>query len=497
MCVQGHLLDRGTCSIFLLSACARDYIPLMPLVAEHGIPARFARGVQSDRSCHLKCALITFKSCLSMSSISVINRSAARWLEHCGCCVLLVASPLAQGCLRSNDTVLQPDTDTAANSVEAAPSSGGAGGKSASSGAGGAGATSSRTETGIRAGASGGAATTRNTGNTQNAGGGGGSDSQSQTNSDSNAAGSIASVSAGTGGVQSSEMPQAGSGGEPNSAAAAGSAGSDEPATSDAAQDPDCDLTGIWIARQITVNEAIGVQAFSNNWYYLEYKQSGTTAEVTKHSDCGMEIVGAVTVTLSRAAVEAQSTRNQQVGRKLSMAKDGSSCRLESKRFWSIRGAEELPYLPDGVRDSEASIRELATMLPLPTKDNTAGAIDPDGDGKLGLAFEISGLLSGTRNSVQRDWTRWFTEPGYEFPAGVDWPDDIVIRADFDNEESVLDPAEGLLTSGSTPAREAKHATTLRFLGRDSSDPRAQALIKENQIDTCFAVQDALPAQEL
>lgn len=278
---------------------------------------------------------------------------------------------------------------------------------------------------------------------------------------------------------------------------AAGSPATQEPAPSAGAQDPDCDLTGIWIARQITVNEAIGVQAFSNNWYYLEYKQSGTTAEVTKHFDCGIEIVGAVTVILPRPAVEAQLTRNQQMGRKLTMMKDGSSCHLETKRFWSIRGAEEAPYLPDGVRDSELSIREVAAALPLPTKDNPTGAIDPDGDGKLGLAFEASGLISGTRNSVQRDWTRWFTERGYEFPAAMDWTDDIVIRADFDNEESVLDPASGLLTSGSTPSSTAKHATTLRFLGRDASDPRAMALIQDNPLDTCYAIQDALPARSL
>jgi hypothetical protein len=290
---------------------------------------------------------------------------------------------------------------------------------------------------------------------------------------------------------------QAGSAGDPNNTGVGGSAGSDEPAATPAAQDPDCDLTGIWIARQITVNEAIGVQAFSNNWYYLEFKQSGTTAEVTKHFDCGIQIVGAVTVILPRPALEAQLTRNQQAGRKLSVSKEGSSCRVESKRFWSIRGAEEARYLHDGVRDSEVSIRELAVSLPLPTKENPEGALDTDGDGKLGIAFEISGLLSGTRNSVQRDWTRWYTEPGYEFPAGMDWTDDLTIRADFDNEESVLDPAQGLLTSGSTPSGTAKHTIDLRFLGRDGSDPRVAALIKDNQVDTCYAVQDALPAREL
>jgi hypothetical protein len=125
------------------------------------------------------------------------------------------------------------------------------------------------------------------------------------------------------------------------------------------------------------------------------------------------------------------------------------------------------------------------------------GAIDPDGDGKLGLAFEISGLLSGTRNSVQRDWTRWFSEPGYEFPPGTDWTTDITIRADFDNEESVLDPQGSLLSSGSTPKTDAKHTLQLRFLGRDVSDPRVAAFVKESQVDTCYAIQDALPAEEL
>ena len=465
----------------------------MQLGAECSLRVRFVHRVRSDRSCHLKCALIAFKSCLNMSSLSVKDR----WLDRgVWFCLLFVATPWSQGCLRSNDTVLRPDTDTAANSVEAAPSTPGRSAGSSTAGTGG--TTSTGSDTGSPSPASVGGVSGQNTGNSQAAGAGGGAGLGSLPNSNSNTAGSGDSASAGNGGTEPVETAHAGSGGggAPNTSTA-GNAGGDPPANSVGAQDPDCDLTGIWIARQITVNEAIGVQAFSNNWYYLEYKQSGIAVEVTKHFDCGIEIVGAVTVVLPRAAVEAQLTRNQQAGRKLSMSKEGASCRLESKRFWSIRGAEELPYLPDGVRDSEANIRDLATSLPLPTKENMAGAIDPDGDGKPGLAFEISGLLSGTRNSVQRDWTRWFTEPGYEFPTGMDWTEDVLIRADFDNEESVLDPTQGLLTSGSTPSREAKHAITFRFLGRDATDPRAQALIKDNQVDTCYAIQDALPAQEL
>lgn len=304
-----------------------------------------------------------------------------------------------------------------------------------------------------------------------------------------------------------------GSAGEPATAgkdavSAAGAAGSamDAGATPDSdaqtpmqavAQDADCDLTGVWIARQITVSEAISVPAYSNNWYYLELTHSGTAVEVTKHFDCGIEVLGAVTVTLPRSALEAQLTHNVQTGRKLTMVKEGSSCHLESQRFWSIRGADENMYLPEGDRSSEMDVRAVAASLPLPTADKPAGAIDPDGDGKPGLAFEITGLISGTRNSVQRDWTRWFSDTGYEIAPSNDWPSDLNIRADFDNEESVLDPREGLLSSGSTPKAGAKHTLRLRFLGRDSSDARVTAIVKPGLVDTCYAIQDALPAEEL
>ena len=407
--------------------------------------------------------------------------------------LVLVVSSGSQGCLRSNDAVLQPDSDSAANSATVMSS---VGGKAASAGMADPVGGGSDASSGSRAGTTGGNASGRSM--AREPSGGAGGTTGSQMGSDAEGTGPAPSDGEGTGGTSSqTTSPEAGSAGEPSEPGGSVSAGTGEPATSAGAQDPDCDLTGIWIARQITVNEAIGVQAFSNNWYFLEYKQEGTTAEVVRHFDCGIKIVGLVTVVLPRPAVEAQLTRNLQSGRKLTMAKDGASCRLETKRFWSIRGAEEASYLPDGVRDSEASIADVAMALPLPTKDNPEGAIDPDGDGKLGLAFEASGALAGTRNSVQRDWTRWFTEAGYEFPASMGWTEDVVIRADFDNEESVLDPTSGLLTSGSTPSATAKHAVTLRFLGRDAQDPRVTALVKDNDLETCFAVQDALPAQEL
>jgi hypothetical protein len=414
----------------------------------------------------------SFKSVALTSRNIVLTRTP--WLTYAYAVAL-------SGCLGRNDTVLKPDPDNATNSVQAAPKvaekaeAGRASDGSANSQAGAESKEPARPPSSAAAGASGAPAKPAD-----------------KSVADADAMGSAGQSSM----PVDASVPLAGSTAMAMAPETPSDAGTNPP-TSAGAQDADCDLSGIWIARQISVSEAIGVQAFSNNWYYIEIKQSGTTAELTRHYDCGIQIVGAVTVILPRNALEAQISHNSQTGRKLTVTKDGATCSLDSKRFWSIRGADEARYLPEGVRDSETSIRAVAMTTPLPTPDLTEGATDPDGDGKLGLAFEISGLLSGTRNSVQRDWTRWFTEAGYEIPPAMDWTSDLKLRADFDNEESVLDPREGLLASGSTPSATAKHQLSLRFLGRDASDPRATAIVKEAQVDTCYAIQDALPAQEL
>jgi hypothetical protein len=55
----------------------------------------------------------------------------------------------------------------------------------------------------------------------------------------------------------------------------------------------------------------------------------------------------------------------------------------------------------------------------------------------------------------------------------------------------------GLLTSGSMPKPDSKHVLKLRFLGRDKSDPRVAAIVKAADIDTCYAIQDAMKAETL
>jgi hypothetical protein len=263
------------------------------------------------------------------------------------------------------------------------------------------------------------------------------------------------------------------------------------------ARDPDCDFTGIWIADQITVSEALSRPQSSNQWMYLEFKQSGTALEVTKHFDCGIEVRGTATVTMSRATTQALIAHNVQIGRKATLKRNAAHCELAVDRFWSVRGADEARFLPNATRDSSDSVETVDMLKPLPTVVNTDGAVDTENDGRLGVAYQVAGSISGTRNTVQRYWTRWHTDTDYEIPASDNWTSDLVIRTEFDNEESVLSPKSGLLLSSSKPKSDAKHVLKLRFLGRDSSDPRVAAIVKATDLDTCYAIQDALPAEKL
>lgn len=306
-------------------------------------------------------------------------------------------------------------------------------------------------------------------------------------------AGATASAQAGSGG--SAQAPDAGAAADAQ--VAGGSAAMDAEAAPVGATAQDCDFTGLWAAKQLTVSEALGLPQTSNNWFYLEIKQTGDEIVFVRSLDCGIEVAGTATVTLSRMTLEATLTRNSQDGRSATLKKVDGKCVFETQPFWKVRGADEQRYLPNATRDSADSIAKVAMENPLPTAAMPDGAIDTESDGKLGMAFQVSGVISGVRNSVQRDWSRWFTEPGFEIEPSSDWPSELTIRSDFDNEESILDPSTGLLASTAQPARNAKHSFKLRFLGRDTSDPRATAMIKASDLDTCYAIQDAMPAEAL
>jgi hypothetical protein len=260
------------------------------------------------------------------------------------------------------------------------------------------------------------------------------------------------------------------------------------------AKDADCDLNGIWAARQVTESTALGIAPqFASNWYYLEFAQDGENVVVKKHFDCGIQVRGTVTVVLTRETGEALMQHNVQTGRKGTMKKVNGKCEFTMERFWSIRGADEAKYRPTG-SEASGTVAALKTSNPLPSKANTDGAEDWDQDGTLGVAWQVTGAASGTRNTVQRDWTEWFSDSEFSITPAKDWTSDVVTRAKFDNEENVLAPNEGLLTELSKPNSGAKHTLTLQFLGRDKSDARAKGVIKSEDFDTCLAIQGKLPA---
>lgn len=283
----------------------------------------------------------------------------------------------------------------------------------------------------------------------------------------------------------------AGSGG----ALAAGSGGKASTQTGPA--DPSCNFTGVWSVKQVAVGLALEEPQFMNNWAYYEIEQTGTDFVVKRHIDCGAEVLGSGTVTLSRATMEGTVQHNMQNGRKGHFELVDGKCVFDIAHFWSVRGAEEQRFLPNPTRDSTMTMAELAKLKPLPTPRMTDGAFDLENDGKLGAAGQVNGIVSGVRNSCQRDWDRWFTEEGYEVTPALDFTSDLEIRIEYESEESVMSPTSGLLTTPTEPTSDWKHVTFLRFLGRTLDDPRAKALVKSEDVETCYAIQDAMPAQEL
>ena len=260
-------------------------------------------------------------------------------------------------------------------------------------------------------------------------------------------------------------------------------------------KDPDCDMNGIWAGRQTTRSEALLAGQFANNWYYLEYEQRGEDVVVTKHSNCGLEVQGSATVKVSRATAEALLAHNTQVGRKGKMYKDSTGkCHFEMERWWSARGVNEARFVP-APRNATLSLAQVVATTPLPVPARPDGAEDWENDGKLGMAVQISGILSGVRNTVQRDYTEWSTDSVRPVTPARDWSQDLDVRVTFVGEEVLFDPLSGLLAQLAQPDGAARHRVTLHFLGRSASDPRAAALLKPEVFDTCQGVQALLPAK--
>ncbi|HKU42605.1 MAG TPA: hypothetical protein VJR89_30815 [Polyangiales bacterium] len=293
------------------------------------------------------------------------------------------------------------------------------------------------------------------------------------------------STAAGTGGTGDSGGSGGSGGGEPQAGAAA------EGGEAMGAADPECDMTGVWIARLTTFSRDSVFSAVqtTSNWFYYEFEQTGRTVRIKKQLDCGFQVSGSADVTLNKATVKALLTRNEQSGRREGeFYKDGERCAFKLQRFYSVRGAQRDVYLTGDLSKNPA----LSSLTPaLPTESSPAGAEDWDMDGKPGIAVNVAGL--GSRHVVQRDWNEFFSE-GMRVPALN--AKEFAVRADFDSQESILATSGGLgalLRAGASPATGMQHRITFRLLGRDPNDAAVSAVRVADDVETCFNIQDALP----
>jgi hypothetical protein len=281
-----------------------------------------------------------------------------------------------------------------------------------------------------------------------------------------------------------------------------GSGGSSGSGGANLTASEDCNMSGIWAGHQVVRALALNLPQHANGWYYFEITQAPGSVDwvVTKHFDCGMQILGTVLVVLPPNTFRVHLVHNHQTGRRGKMGKNAAgNCEFSAERFWQLWGAPDR-FLPP--RNSAEEMAPVTARLPLPSRANPEGAEDWDNDGHLGVAYEATGLASGVRNSVQRSWIEWFSNEQHTITPAVDW-NEFVVRADFDGEESTFDPPSGPLATSSTSDRrpEAPNRVTMKFLGRDASDPRVAPIVRgtdpeadiEAAVETCLAIQNALP----
>ena len=398
----------------------------------------------------------------------------------------------------AHDRVLTPDPIDGSAAGKAGSSTGGGDGRGGTStgGAGGA-PTGGGTATGGNGGATSGSggATSGGTGGTQ-AGGMGGAPT-----------GGAAGSATGGGGTG---MVDGGPGGTGGAIGTDGGIDAAEAGGPPGATDPDCDLNGIWIAQQVSVATALGAPQYGNVWSYLEFQQSGADVVVKKQFDCGGEVKGTLRVTLREATTRVLMTHNRQMGRRGTMKKNAAgTCDLVIERFWSIYGGIEGSFIPAAGRNSTADMTQVQMDRPLPKPATPTGAEDWDGDTHLGIGWDVAGVVTGRRHSVQRNWSAWYTDSAYPITPAQNFTTDIMARAEVDIEDNVFDtepPGNLLLASGGTSdIRNVNNRIILRFLGRTAADPRLATIPitgtdpdadATGTLATCSAIQAALPVKQ-
>jgi hypothetical protein len=275
-------------------------------------------------------------------------------------------------------------------------------------------------------------------------------------------------------------------------------------------RDSDCDMTGYWAVSETdyTCDDVFHQPQTSSNWYVYHLTQTGNDFAVDAELDCGVHVTGSVTVDYTPSALDAVLYLNSMDGTGSHPARKGTSqatsggCAVTLDRWYKVAGVTDA-YLPADftAKPALSSLPALPTVSdPINGTDVPTGTTDPDGDGFAGMAFQITGIVNGVRDSAQRNWKEYSTGATPVTAAALTFD----VPGGFDLQETILHVSQcgtgcGLLTTGAT-ASTAPGKITFSFIGKTLGSSRVAAIVtgqprKSLQADlaTCQNVQQALP----
>ena len=278
-------------------------------------------------------------------------------------------------------------------------------------------------------------------------------------------------------------------------------------------RDTACDLSGFWSVRETDYARDTILQSIqtSSNWFFYHVTQSGDDFVIDQMLDCGIHVTGSATVDYTPDSLRGiiyQNRMDDSAGahglRHGTSKASGSGCAFTLERWYSVRGAQEA-YLPvDFSLDQPFS-----ALTPLPTEsdpvngtDSPFGITDPDGDGIPGVAFLITGFVTGTRNSAQRTWKEYATTEAAPIAASALT---FAVPGGFDVQENVIRVSDcgggcSLLASAAHAAQGLPGRITFSFIGKTFGSPRVAAVATNvprqninDDLTTCANVRLTLP----
>jgi hypothetical protein len=284
-------------------------------------------------------------------------------------------------------------------------------------------------------------------------------------------------------------------------------------------RDTECDMSGYWAEREAdwSRDAVVNHPQAQSDWHLLHFVQSGDDFTVDEELDCGLRVSGSATVEFSPGTLRGLIYINRMDGkadeidggtshparRGTSKASDGG-CAMTFERHYIQRGLDDT-WLPSDFNAGVAlkDMPALPSVLdPVKGTDWPAGATDPDGDGIPGAAFQITGVVTGTRNAVQRQWRQYATDPGKPAPAHAV---ELVVPGDYDLQESVVrvtscGKACPLLASGSHTGNDIRPYLVLSYIGRTLGSPRVSSILGKAprqdlnaDLTTCAHIRRVIP----